>query len=257
MLFTKTGFPEEGELVLCTVTAVQANSVFVRIDEYGGRSGMIHISEIAPGRIRNIRDFVREDKKIVCVVLRIHEEKGHIDLSLRRVNEGQKKRKVEQIKQLQKAEKIVEFVAGNNKTETKKLYFDIMDAVKKDYSDLVSLFSDVVNEGLTLDTYKIKFADQLEEVVKQRIKPPEVEIEGEFNILSYDENGVEIIRNAFKDIPETIKTHYIGAGRYYIHIKARDYKAAEEILHPVRDRIIAELEEAGAQVSYIRKNKKK
>ena len=84
MLLKKEGFPEEDELVMCTVTQVQFHSVFVTLDEYD-KGGMIHISEVSPGRIRNIRDFVREGKKIVCKVLRVNEEKGHIDLSLRRV----------------------------------------------------------------------------------------------------------------------------------------------------------------------------
>ena len=75
MLFKKQDFPEEGDLVLCTVTSVQFHSVFVDMDEYG-KGGMIHISEVSPGRIRNIRDFVKEGKKIVCKVLRINQEKG-------------------------------------------------------------------------------------------------------------------------------------------------------------------------------------
>ena len=119
MLFKKQGFPEENELVMCTVTKVQYHSVFVNLDEYE-KGGMIHISEVSPGRIRNIRDFVKESKKVVCLVLRINKEKGHIDLSLRRVNEGQKRAKVDEIKKEQMAEKILEFVA-------KKLNKDIKD----------------------------------------------------------------------------------------------------------------------------------
>src|SRR3989304_8342081 len=88
MIENKTGLPEEGEILQCTVTSVQSHSVFVRIDEYG-INGMIHISEVAPGRIRNIRDFVREGKKIVCKVLKINQEKNHIDLSLRRVSRSE------------------------------------------------------------------------------------------------------------------------------------------------------------------------
>src|SRR3989304_3207775 len=63
--FRKKGFPEEHELLICTVTKVDLQGVFVSIDEYAIQ-GMIHISEIAPGRIRNIRDYVKEGKVIVC-----------------------------------------------------------------------------------------------------------------------------------------------------------------------------------------------
>ncbi len=257
MLFQKKGFPDEGELVLCNITKVQPNSVFVKLDEYGS-SGMIHISEISPGRIRNIRDFVKEGKKVVCVVLRIHTDRGHIDLSLRRVNESQKKKKVEYIKQLQKAEKIVEFVAGNNKLQTKDLFDEIISKVKEDYDDLVALFNDVVNEGVKLSDYKIGLADQLEEIIRQRIKPPEVEIEGEFTISIYADEGVEIIKKAFTKIdPNKIKASYIGGGKYHILIKASNYKDAEEILEEGKSEVTSFLEENHAVVAFNRLNKKK
>jgi len=92
MLYRREGFPVDDELVFCTVTKIFHSSVFVVLDEYD-KSGMINISEIAPGRIRNIRDYIEMGKKIVCKVLRVDSVKGHIDLSLRRVNEMEKKKK--------------------------------------------------------------------------------------------------------------------------------------------------------------------
>jgi len=63
MLLKKEGFPEEDELVLCTVTKIFHNGVFVDLDEYN-KGGMIHISEVSPGRIRTLSDFVKEGTKI-------------------------------------------------------------------------------------------------------------------------------------------------------------------------------------------------
>ena len=50
MLYKRQGFPEESELVLCTVTKVQYDSVFVNLNEYG-KLGVIHISEISPRQL--------------------------------------------------------------------------------------------------------------------------------------------------------------------------------------------------------------
>lgn len=255
MLFQKKGLPEEGELLLCTITKIQPNSVFVGLDEYG-LSGMIHISEISPGRIRNLRDFVKEGKKVVCVVLRVNRERGYIDLSLRRVNEAQKKKKIEYIKQQQKAEKIVEFVAQNNKMETAVYFNEILEKVKNDYGDLVSFFNDIVNNPETR-SYGIKFEDQLVEVVKQRIKPPEVELEGVFKIEIFADNGIGIIQQAFAKLPPKVASCYLGGGQYHVSIKAPDYKEAEDLLDPSKDKILEFLEENGASVSYSRINKKK
>ena len=119
MLYKRQGFPEEGEIVLCTVSKINPNSIFANLNEFG-KSGMIHISEISPGRIRNIRDYVTENKVIVCKVLRINRERGHIDLSLRRVNETVKRNKLAEIKQEQVAEKIIENLAKNAKKDFNK-----------------------------------------------------------------------------------------------------------------------------------------
>src|SRR3989344_8840742 len=114
MLYRKEGYPEEHELVSCTVTKILPQSVFVNINEYA-KQGMIHIAEISPGRIRNLRDFVEEGKMIVCKVLHVDSQRGHIDLSLRRVTESQRREKNDQMKQEMTAEKIVEFLADQEK----------------------------------------------------------------------------------------------------------------------------------------------
>src|SRR3990167_7202212 len=138
MLFKKQDFPEEGDLVLCTVSSVQFHSVFVDMDEFS-RGGMIHISEVSPGRIRNIRDFVNEGKKIVCKVLRINEEKGYIDLSLRRVNASEKRRKIDEIKRQQNVEKIIEIAAGKIGVKTEQLYNEVSEK-SKNYASLYECF---------------------------------------------------------------------------------------------------------------------
>jgi translation initiation factor 2 subunit 1 len=238
VLLKKEGFPEEDELVLCTVTAVQFHSVFVTLDEYG-RSGLIHISEIAPGRIRNIRDYVVEGKKVVCKVLRVDKEKGHIDLSLRRVNAAQKKNKLNQIKQEQLSERIIEFVAKENKQNLSKLYDTLAEKLLDKHASMFEAFEEVSQDKLDLSKFiDAKIAKQLTEIIKQRITPPEVEVGGELNLSSHAPNGVELIKEALKQI-EAIKdgpvVKYKGTGAYSIWVKSEDYKSAEKILKKAMD----------------------
>ena len=234
MLFKKQGFPEEGELVLCTVTSVQFHSVFVDIDEYG-KSGLIHISEVSPGRIRNIRDFVKEGKKIVCKVLRINEEKGYIDLSLRRVNESEKRRKIDYIKKEQNSEKIVEIAAGKIGIKTEQLHQEISGKITK-YDSLHEFFESAVKdesalESLGIDKNHLKILD---EIIKQRIKPTEVEITGKLKITTYAPNGIDIIKESLKKAEDAtkgrVKINYLGSGSYRFMVKAPDYKEAENIM---------------------------
>ena len=45
-----------------------------------------------------------------------------------------------------------------------------------------------------------KIAKEIQELIKQRIKPKTVELKGEFQIKTYAPNGVKIIKDAFKKI---------------------------------------------------------
>lgn len=86
-------WPEEGELVVATVKKVRDYGAFVRLEEYKGKEGFIHISEVSSGWVKNIRDFVKENQKIVARVVRVNPVKGQVDLSLKGIREDQKRKK--------------------------------------------------------------------------------------------------------------------------------------------------------------------
>jgi len=117
----KKNFPEEGELIVGTVIKVQGFGAFVSLDEYPHKEGFIHISEIATGWVKRIRNYVREKQKVVCKVLRVEASKNHIDLSLKRVNEHQRRDKIQEWKNNQKAtkENLVKLLLKNMDLYTK------------------------------------------------------------------------------------------------------------------------------------------
>lgn len=235
MLLTKPGFPEEDELVICTVTTVHFHSVFVKLDEYE-KTGLIHISEISPGRIRNIRDFVTEGKKIVCKVLNVDKDKGHIDLSLRRVNESQKRNKVNEVKKEQAAEKMVEFSAKKLNLDPKELYKEIFEKIQKNYPSVYSFFEAIIDGSASLkDLGLSKEVDEtLTSLIKDRIVPPKIKISGKLKLVSYDSNGLDIIKKSLVDAEnidkDKIKIRYEGTGNYNITVESDNYKEAEKIL---------------------------
>ena len=222
MLFRRTGYPEESEVVICTVTKIYHHSVFVNIDEFE-ISGMLHISEVSPGRIRNLRDYVQEGKKVVCKILRIDNVRGHIDLSLRRVNEGQRRKKTEEIKQEQKAENIIGAVAKKLNKDLNEVYESISSKVFEKYEYIHQSFNDIVEDDLDLEKLGVekKLAELLTEVVKEKIKPAEVQIKGILKLTSLDPEGVEIIKKTLQRAEKLgkgyIKTTYAGAGRSEEH----------------------------------------
>jgi translation initiation factor 2 subunit 1 len=231
MLYSKQGMPEEGEIVLCTVTKIHPHSVFIVLDEYG-KSGMIHISEISPGRIRNIADYVKQGKKVVCKVLRLDIAKGHIDLSLRRVNEGQRRDKLNQVKKEQRAEKIIDFLSKELKQDMKTLYQQISKNILNEYEYIYQCFEDISADEydikkLHLDT---KTEKSLLKLIKERMAPSKFTLKGKIEISTYDPNGLEEIKNFFKSIiNENVDIKYLGGGNYSLEITSSNHEEAEDI----------------------------
>ncbi len=262
MLNLKRGMPEEGDIVMCTITKIHYHSVFAKLDEFQAKQGLIHISEVSPGRIRNISDYVQEGKKVVCKVLKVNQQRGHIDLSLRRVSNIQRRNKIEELKQEQKSEKIIEYVAAQNGMKTKELNDIIAPKLLSGYSSLHDAFEDVSFGGMTLEELGVekKWSDPLTELIKQRINPPVVKISGEIRFISYDPEGVKVTSSVLGEadkISEDVSIRYAGGGRYSISVTKNEYKDAEADLKRVLDFVESKSKEYKCEYSYERKESRK
>ncbi|MBR9703296.1 S1 RNA-binding domain-containing protein [Candidatus Woesearchaeota archaeon] len=261
MYYSKSGMPEENELVICTVTNVHYNSVFCKLDEYG-KSGMIHISEVSPGRIRNIRDYVQEGKKVICKILKLDKEKGHIDLSLRRVTEGQRREKNAEIKQEQKAEKLLEHYAKTDaKIDAEKLYKLLAPPMLKEYEYIFQTFEDVVAGEIVLEALGVpkEHAGKLTELIKEKIPPKRVQIQGKLTLITYNENGLQLIKDALvaaENAPGS-DVSYLGNATYRVVITADDYEHAEAALEQAVSGAKKIINEQGpGKAEFVREEKK-
>jgi len=251
MFYKKKGLPEEGEYILCTVKKILYHSVFVDLDEYEKRDGMIHISEVSPGRIRNIRDYVKEGKKLICKVLRVKHDRNQVDLSLRRVSVAMRKKKNAEIKQEQKAEKIMEIIAKKLSVEVKKLYEDFGNKIWEEYEGLHPFFQEVIANNVSLKDAGIpqNYVDILEKTIKEKVKPKTFEIERNLELRSEASDGIEIIKEALKKAEDLakenkydIKINYISAPKYNIKVSALDYKTAEKAMEEITSAAIKFIE---------------
>src|SRR6056297_3746926 len=106
------GWPDEGELVVGKVDDIEDFGVFVDLEEYQDKRGLVHVSEVASGWIKNVRDHVNEDQTVVAKVLDIDESAQQIDLSLKDVNDHQHSDAIQEWKNEQKADKWLSIAFG-------------------------------------------------------------------------------------------------------------------------------------------------
>ena len=68
------------------ITGISKFGAFVALPD--GKSGMVHISEIAPSFVKEITDHIKQDQVVKVVVLGV-DEKGRISLSIKKAMEKQ------------------------------------------------------------------------------------------------------------------------------------------------------------------------
>jgi len=73
---------EVGQKINATVSRIVEFGAFV---DLGGVDGLIHISELSWGRVKNVRQILNENDSVTVTVLEVDKEKGKISLSLRDV----------------------------------------------------------------------------------------------------------------------------------------------------------------------------
>ena len=75
---------KENEIVEGLVTGIEQYGIFVSLDEY--YSGLIHISEISDGFVKDINNFVNIGETIKVKVLESDDDTFHVKLSIKDLN---------------------------------------------------------------------------------------------------------------------------------------------------------------------------
>jgi translation initiation factor 2 subunit 1 len=229
---------EEDSLHLCTVESIHGTTVFVKLDN--GKKGTIVISEIAPGRIRNLRQYVVPNKKIVCKILRI--SNGNIELSLRRVNSKEKKEVMEKYKQEQTAKSAIHSILKEKAKLTEE-------KILKDFQTLGKFLMEAKENTKLIDKYIPKtFHIQIKKITEKKKKG--VEVKKIINLKCLESKGIETIKNIMNFSDDKTKITYLSAGRYQLTAKGEDYKTLNKRVDSILESLEKETKKQKCEFSF-------
>ncbi len=253
--------PEQGEIVLATVTKVMDHGAYVTLDEYDEIQGFLHISEIAPGWIRSVSRFVKDGEKKVLLVKKVNTKRGDIDLSLKQVTKDQKKQKLKEVKKYEKGKTLLQNVQDKTKLTDEEIE-KLEDVIYSKFDSVYDAFIEIGRNGI--DSVKdLKLAKKTATVIEEicsKIKLPSVEIRGIMEITNTKSDGIEIIKKVLLDVlkkDSKMDITYLGAPKYRISLTSENFKLAEKTLKPIITEIQTNIEKKKGSFKFTREESKK
>ena len=231
-------WPEEGELVVCSVKRVKENGAYLSLDTYPEREGFVFIGEIATGWVRNIRAHVREGQRVVAKVIGVKKERASVSLSIKSVSEERRRGALQSWKNEQRASQIMRVAAERvdwDEGKTTTVSEEMKDAFGSLYGALEECA--ITESALEVAGFEGDWIKTVTELAIENIVPPFVEIRGLFEIKVWGPEGVNAISDALQAAENcaegeeevTLTCHYDGAPNYRVDIKAPDYPSAESV----------------------------
>ena len=247
-------WPETGDLVIATIKSVMDYGAYANLDEYN-KKGFLHISEISSSRIRNIRVFVRENQKMVLKVLRVNVEKGHIDLSLRRVTKRERIEKIKSWKRDRKGDTLLYVVGERAGLSKEEIYQKVGAVLEEQTGGLYEGFEKALKDGpesLVKLGIPESLATLITQVADERIKVKMVQLTGVLEVRCMKPNGVRCIQDAFRNAKKAsgsrsakVEFTVIAAPKYRVEVAADNWKTAEAVLKKVTQNVVDNITNAG------------
>ena len=189
--------PEEGELVVATITNVKQNGAYADLDEFEGIEGFIFIGEIASGWVKNIRGFVREGQRVICKVMRTRRDGTSLELSLKSVSEERRRDRLQEWKNEQRAQQLLK-VLGEKVGWTEDDITEQSTELAEAFGGVYAAFEEAAMQEGALENagFEGEWLAPFVELAVENIIPPFVEVRGTLNLSINATDGISVIRTA-------------------------------------------------------------
>ncbi|MFP3265910.1 MAG: translation initiation factor IF-2 subunit alpha [Thermoproteus sp.] len=243
MRLARRDLPDVGELVIGTVKKIADHGAYIFLDEYEVEA-FAPTQEIVQSWFHGIREYVKEGQKAVFKVTSVNPKMRVVEVSLRRVREQDKEKKLLQWRRELRAYKLLELAAskaGVPQQEVLRLLWSFEDA----FGDPLKAFEEAVKTGPeVLKVLKLppRLEEAVLEVARQHVELPDVKISGILKAVSIEGDGVDRIRETLKAVEEAVRKKYpnvsvrlyvVGPPRYRIDLVGKFPKQLEAAFNEV------------------------
>jgi len=250
--------PEEGELVVASITNVKQNGAYATLDEYPSIEGFIFIGEIASGWVKNIRAHVREGQRVIGKVMRTRKDGTSLELSLKAVSEERRRDRLQEWKNEQRAHQLLK-VLGEKVGWAEDEIASRALALSEAFGTLYTAFEEAAmqDDAMAEAGFEGDWLAPFIEIAVENIIPPFVEVRGTLTLSINDVSGVKVIQEALEQAEALtdeaaeidVKCFYDGAPNYRIELRAPDFKVAETMWEQATSAVTQHMIDAGGEAT--------
>jgi len=218
-------YPAVDELVIAKIVSINPHSALAELQDYD-HTGMIHISEVSNGWVKDIRRYVKSGQIIVARVLKIDEERGHVSLSIKRVSEKQQRDKLLEDRQENRAQKMLEQCSILLKADKKEV-LDIRRKLVDKFGSLFSGFEIAAEDAEKLKESGIpeKWAEVIKELAGKNLQKKEFTFKAHVMASSTEPDGVEGIRTTMLQAKALgLEVQFISSPEYRVSYTTAEAK---------------------------------
>ncbi|MDE1868575.1 MAG: S1 RNA-binding domain-containing protein [Candidatus Micrarchaeota archaeon] len=222
--------PKVGSLVIANVSKITKFGAYCRLPEYNDLEVFLPLREISSGWIKNIREFIHEGQKLVCLVSFYDKDKNTIDVSLKKVTPKNSKEKIRAYNLEKRLGALfAQAIKMSGERKDKDLISQKAIAEFQTYTNLMDHATNNTPEFVG-STMSKKLKESIIKVLEANKKQKHFIVSYILKLSTYNTlSGAAELRGIFSDVKRLgIDAKYIGSPRYRLVAEGDDYSQAED-----------------------------
>lgn len=219
----KVRLPRPKSIELIKIKKVFQDRAYGEFLNYPNVEAFLPIKEVSSKWINSVKEVLRENQIVAVLVMSVDRNKLVADVSLRKVKEEERKKKIEEYHNEVRCRKLITALLKKHGYGEKYIK-NILDIYESLYDFCLDAYDDesVIEEvGLPKEV-----GEDLLSTLKRMFKPPVRKFRKVYVLEVYEPNGVEIIKEVFGEAEKLgFKVTYLGAPRYMLEKSSEDMKS--------------------------------
>ena len=225
-------FPSRDDFVVVKITQILDYGVFVELLEYKNARGFVHISNVASSWVKNIRNFVKMNQVRVAKVLNVDLERRQIDLAFAGVNPMRERTVLNQFKQINREQKLIEILSKETKKPFEEVWASVVDPLTAEHGSLFEAFEKIALGYDPSPVLAKEWVAPVKDLVEKNIVVSKKEITGKLKLSSTASNGLNLIKDVLSDAEggKGCVVSYAGGGSFNVSCTGLTFKEADKVL---------------------------